>query len=176
MAAMEAGTIAVIATAVAVPLIGGGIGLWRRRNNVRIKVTNVNYVVDGFEREIRVYLGIEFRRSGGSDIRYIRQVILKSDQETYSQLRQYFELPSDGLIQYDTQIELPRDKFVSSFNKLERPTYKALPNIKNAEERDTVTQIAKQLSQKSCKIGLVWEDNVKTTWKTVSTKSRGKWV
>jgi len=153
-----------------------GAGLWTRREKVKIRVTGLSDRVDGVERQISVYLGIEFRRSGGNDIRYISRVLRKPDQEIYGQLRQYFELPSDGMMKWDTRIELPRDKFVSSFNNLEPLTYKALPSIQSGVDRDKATQIASQLSQKSYKIGLVWEDNGKTVWKTISTECRGKWV
>jgi len=162
--------------AIAVPLIIWGTGLWRRREKAKIKVGPPDYRVDGVEPKIRVYLGIEFRRSGGNDFRYARQVILKPDQEIYGQLRQYFDLPSDGIIKIDTRIELPRDKFASSYDMWGPPTYKALPNIQAVEDWDKAKQIASQLEKKSYKIGLVWEDNGKITWKTVSTKTSARWV
>lgn len=151
-----------------------GTGLWKRREQVTIRVTSLSYAADGVLREIKVYLGIEFRRSGGNDVRYVSQVILKPDQEVYEELRQYFELPSDGMIKLDTRIPLPRDEVAST--SMPHPTYKALPNIQDTQERDRATQIATRLSQKSYKIGLVWEDNGKTTWKAVSTEAFGKWV
>ena len=160
-----------------VNFLWGVISFWTRREKLKIRVTSPSYAIDGIHRQIRVYLGIEFRRSGGADIRYISRVILKPDQETYSQLGQYFNLPSDGIIRYDTRIELPRDKVMSSFNNIvHRTTYKALPEIKNAKDRDKATQIARQLKQKTCKIGLVWEDNDKTIWKTVSPDNFMNWV
>ena len=178
---MDWGTIAIIAIGGATLLLViislvWGTGLWRRREKAKIKVGPPDYRVDGVEPKIRVYLGIEFLRSGGSDIRYVSQLILKPDQELYEELRQYFELTSDGMIKLDTRIPLPRDKFTSSYNMWEPPTYKALPNIQDTQERDKATQIAKQLSQESYKIGLVWEDNGKITWKTVSTKTSARWV
>lgn len=151
-----------------------GTGLWRRREKVKIRVTTLDYIVHGVEREIKVYLGIEFRRSGGNEVRYVSQVILKPDQEIYNQLRQYFELPSDGIIQFNTREKLSRDEVAPG--SMPRPTYRALPNIQDTQERNKASQIASQLSQKSYKIGLVWEDTGKTTWKTISTEDFAKWV
>jgi hypothetical protein len=65
---------------------------------------------------------------------------------------------------------------ISSYNYLESLAYEAHPNIQIAEDRDKAKQIATQLSQKSCKIGLLWEDNGKTTWKTVLPENFAKWV
>lgn len=180
-ATMDGMTIAGIAIGVATLILVTisliwGTGLWRHREKVEIRVTSLSYSVDAIERKIRVYLGIEFLRSGGNDIRYISQVMLKPEQETYNQLKQYFELPPDGIIRIDARIELPRDKFTSSYGRWEPRAYKALANILNTEELDKATQIATQLKQKPHKLGLVWEDTGKTTWKTVSTETSGKWV
>ena len=180
-ATMDGVTIAGIAIGVATLILVTisliwGTGLWRHREKVEIRVTSLSYSVDAIERKIRVYLGIEFLRSGGNDIRYISQVMLKPEQETYNQLKQYFELPPDGIIRIDARIELPRDRMISSYNNLESLAYGAHPNIQSAEDRGKTKQIATQLSQKSCKIGLVWEDNGKTTWKTISPETFAKWV
>ena len=126
---MDGGTIGVIAIGgatfllVIISLIFGS-GLWTRREKVKIKVTGLSCNLTN-EGELKVYLGMEFRRSGGSDIRDIKQVIIKPDQEIYDKLSQYYELDSEGTLKIDTRIELPREKFVSSYDKWENPTYES---------------------------------------------------
>ena len=153
-----------------------GTGLWKRREKVKIRVTTLNYGVHFDPQAIDVDLAIEFHRTGGNDIRYVHQVLLKPDKEIYNQLRQYFELPSDGIIKLGQRMELPRDKFISSRGFIPKLTFEVSPNLRNKIERSEVESIASQLSQKSYKIGLVWEDNGKITWKAVSTEAFGKWV
>ena len=177
---MDGGTVVGTAVGVAtlffvlITLIWGS-GLWGRREKIRIKVTNLACNITS-DRELKVYLGMEFRRSGGSDIRDIKQVVIRPDQEISDELSQYFELDSEGSFIIDTRIELPRDKFMSSYDKWEHPTYRISPNTQNPPQRSEVMQIASQLNQKSYKIGLVWYDNDKITWKTISPEYFAKWV
>jgi hypothetical protein len=145
---------------------------------VKIKITTLDYSIDSGERKITVYLGHELQRSGGKEIRYTTEILLKPDKQTYSKLCEYFKLPEDGLIRINERLELPRDKIVYPYiggERLSKPCYPALPEIQNAKQRDIAQQIASQLSQRVHEVGVVLEDG-KTTWKTISKGDQGKWM
>jgi len=156
-----------------------GTGLWKHRERVKIKITTLDYIIDSAEKKITVYLGYELQRSGGKEIRYTTQILLKPAKQTYSKLCQYFKLPEDGLIRISEQLKLQRDNIVSPYmggGTPSKPVYAALPGIQNAKQRDIAQQIASQLSQRVHEVGVVWEDDGKTTWKTISKEDHGKWV
>jgi len=156
---------------IAVPVV---LFLWTRREKVRIKITGIDYRVHGVKKELKVYLGSELHRSGHKEIRYINQVCLKPERQRYSELCHYFNLSDDGLVKFNGRIKLPRDTIVRW--PTDDPSYKALSEIETTDERDKAQQIASKLSQKVHRIGLVWEDTGKTTWKTISKGKYGKWV
>ena len=157
-----------------------GTGLWVRREKVKIKFSSINYKVDPSKPEIKVYWGAEFQRSGQKDVRYIKQILLKPDKQTYRKLCKYFELPEDGMIRINEPLRLPRDARVTPIQSGEppfHPVYPALPGLpRSAEQRDEAQQVANELSQKTHKVGLVWDDGGKTTWKTIAKEDYGQWV
>jgi hypothetical protein len=155
-----------------------GKGLWARREMVKIKITSISYRVDDSSRIIKVYWGGEFKRSGGDEIRYIAQILIKPASQTYTELQQYFSLPNDGVIRINERLELKRAKIVSSGHGEGAfyPDYAALPEVKEAEKWKTARQKSSELGQKQHKVCLVWEDGGKAKWRTISPKELGKWV
>lgn len=179
---MGVGTIAGIAIGgatlilVIISLIWGA-GLWRYREKVKIRVTRFDYEITR-EREFQIYLDMEFCRSGGRNIRYVSQVFIKPDHETFSQLVQYFELPADGLIKSDIKpdmrIELPGDKSIVPCINIPIPIYRK--STLEPIPRSVVTPIASQLKERCYKVGLIWEDTSNVMWKEISTDDFAKWV
>jgi hypothetical protein len=155
-----------------------GNNLWGRREKIKIKFSSIDYKVDPSKPEIKVYWGAEFQRSGAKDARYIKQILLRPDKETYGELSKYFTLPRNGLIEINDRLELPRDTIVSSIIILASyPIYPALPALpRDAKQRDKAKQVADELSQKPHAVGLVWEDTGKTTWKIIRKEDYGRWV
>ena len=154
-------------------------GLWTCRERVKIKITTLDYTVDSVEKKITVYLGYELQRAGGKEIRYTTQILLKPDKQPYSKLCEYFELPEDGLIRINERLKLQRDNIVSLYvggGTPVHPSYRALSGIQNTKQRDIAQQMASQLSQKIHKVGLVWENGKKITWKTISKEDHGNWI
>jgi hypothetical protein len=171
--------IGLVTLALVIFTIVWGTGLWKHRERVKIRITTLDYSIDSVGRKITVYLGYELQRSGGKEIRYTTQILLEPDKQTYSKLCEYFKLPEDGLIRINERLKLQRDNIVSPYMGGATPSklvYPALPGIQDAKQRDIAQQIASQLSQRVHKVGVVWEDDGKTTWKTISKEDHGKWM
>jgi hypothetical protein len=166
---------------IAGPIIGVAVPValffWARREKVKIKITGLDCRVHGIDRKLTVYLGNELQRSGGKEIRYITQVLLKPEKQTYGELRNYFNLPDDGLIRFGGRIKLPSDTIVPLY-KPQFATYPEFAAVSRIQEDElgSIQAIADKLSQKTHRVGLVWEDSGKTTWKTVSKEDYGKWI
>lgn len=149
---------------------------WTRKEKVKIKFT-ISYRVPGHTPQIKVYWGDEFLRSGGKEIRYTKRIVLKPDKHTYRKLCKYFALPKNGEIEINERLPLPRDVIVSSHQGGEPPLYPDYAMLPGVQEKwNTLQKIASELSQKTHKVGLVWEDSGKTTWKKVPQEKLGKWV
>ena len=156
---------------------------WIRRERIKIRFEEPTYKVtvrdSGVQRIIRLYWECEFRRLGGEDVRNIKQIQLKPAKEPYGKLKQYFKLPEDGVIKINKSLELPRGKKVTSAfgGTPVYPEFGVLPATpRDTGTRDEAQVIANELSGKTHKVGLVWDDNEKITWKTVRQEDYGNWV
>jgi len=161
-----------------------GTNLLARKERVKIKIDSVHYGIDdgsgtvNGRGKIKIYWGGEFCRSGEKDIRYITEIRLIPDQQTYDELRQYFNLPADGVIRINDRWELPRSKIASSRfgDDAAYSDYDAIIQAKDTEEWKVPRQLASTLAEKTIEIGLVWDDSRKTTWKTIPKEKFGEWV
>ena len=153
-----------------------GTGLWTRREKVKISVTKPSYSANDSDRVLRVFWSCELQRSGEKEIRYITQIQLKPDKQVYNELRQYFNLPEDGVIRITNRLELARGKIVSTGHGVDKgvyPEYKAFIETKDIEKWKIARQLASELEQKVFEVGLVWEDGGKTKWKKMDQKDKG---
>ena len=152
-----------------------GSGLWRNREKTRLKFNQVSYSIRAYKGQLGLWPYMEFWRVGGRDLRYINKVILRPQRDIYEQLRKYFDLPKDE-ITLKTRIELPRDAVVSSDSRLPQYSYTALESFNDTQEQQKAGEIAQRLNGAAHTVGLVWEDNNKTIWKTVTPANFEKWL
>jgi hypothetical protein len=161
-----------------------GNGLWARRERVKIKFSIIAYSIDTFNSNIKIQVrwAADLQRFGGRNVRYTRQILIKSDIQKYSELCEYFNLPGNGVIEINEWLKLMRDDIVSPYQAEGRPNYpvfsalQPLPIPSDPAKLDAIRQIASELNQKAHKVCLVWDDGRKTKWKRISQKDYGSWV
>ncbi len=152
---------------------------WKQREIIKIRIPQkVDYKVIIAKQKLVVYLGLEFRRSGGREIRYITRVILKPDEQLYSELQQHFKLPKEGEIEINNRVKLPRDEIVPLYKPelANYPEFMAISGIRE-NQLEGIQTVADNLSLKTLKVRLVWDDDgKKTKWKKISEEDYGGWV
>ena len=156
-------------------LLGIGVGiilfLWPRRERVKIKITTLNYHLQGSVNEkLTVELSGSVVRSGGKEVRSMTGARLKPDKHTLSILSQCFKF-DNALITFRCKpLNIPKDAN-KPFGLFQ--TYLSLDMNKSQNIKQ---ELAYDLSQKTFEVSLVWNDNEKAKWKKITQEDYGKWV